>query len=584
MILRVILKVFKIIYRISKKFFVLNIIIAILSGVSGYLLIYSNKILLNSLQNYSVNEDFNNLKNSTVTYLIVNLIIIAIKFLKNNFFTMQRGIVQCELDIMTTFKNGSLTLENFEESETYSLIQESNKLGKDKVIDVYVSVLNILEMVVSIILGIKIIINSSLSWQLSLIFIFPIIKLIFDMYIARINYNKEKNQIDRYRKISYINYLTANDIAKKELINYNFFNYWFNKFKIIRYSLVKDDFKVLKKTNLLSLILSFFETIIYIAIIFIVIVKKVVDSLIGDIFAFIDAIMMIQNNTTILLSYFSDIYRDSLYAENFFKFIDKEIDFEVEEPFNEEINNIEIKKLKYSYPDGKFNLFIDKLNIEKGQPVVILGSNGSGKSTLIKLIGKLYNKYSGCIEINNSKDLKKLNTRDYNKHLSILFQDYNKYEATVRENVATEMCEVVNDFRLDEYMNMIDMKSDVDKLEKKYDTILGNWFGNTKFSGGQWQRIAIARCLIKDSEVLILDEPLASVDAEFEKTLFRLLREVSKEKILIVITHKLTNDLLSLNPKVVLLNKGKIVEQGNLDDINQKIINKYLLINKYSRN
>lgn len=572
MILKTIWKSLRVIYGISKKYFIMNILITVLSGTAGYLLILSNKLLLNRLQVFSNDLNYNRLIMSLIIYAAINLIIVILRFVKQYFISKHRIVIQNDLDIQTMKKNGDFSLEDYENMETYSLIQEGNELGKNKVIEMYLSIISIFEMAVSITMGIYMIISLSPDWWIVFLFLFPIIKLGLDVRVGKINYKKEKKQIEPYRKISYIKYLTSNDIAKKEIVSYNFFPYWLNKFKDLRKKLKEEDFFILKKTTSIIFLANIIETLLYIVVICVVVIKRISVALLGDIFAYIDSIMMIQNNTTELLSYFSDIYKDSLYAQNYFKFIDRETYKSGERKIPEQIDLIQINNLIYRYSNGLFCIRIKDLTIKKGQPIVVLGENGSGKSTLLKLIGNLYHNYQGEIKINDDISIKDINQIDFFKRHSILFQDFNKYEATLKENVATSNAGYVEHDKLHNYISSVQMDKETIKLESGYETMIGSWFGNTVFSGGQWQRLAIARCLIKESDAIIMDEPSSALDVNFEKQLFKLIESYIPDKILIIVVHKLTQEIINLNPKIIIMKEGEITEQGLINDLKKSIL------------
>ncbi|SUB56911.1 Lipid A export ATP-binding/permease protein MsbA [Peptoniphilus lacrimalis] len=563
-------------YKYSKKLFILNILITVVSGTSGYLLILANRILLNSIQHYLQDKIIRLLFLGLIDYALINFFIVTIKFIKQYFLSKQRVIIQAKLDFQTMEKNGVFQLEDYENNEIYSLIQSGNQLGKQKILEIYIGFIKILEMLISIFMCSFMMLSLSPDWWIFIVFLFPVIKLLIDIYVGKINYKKEKSQIEPFRRISYINYLTSNDIAKKEMITYRFFSYWFEKFKAIRVKITEQDIKILKKTSALIFIVNIIETTVYILIIGIVVLKRIALNLIGDVFAYIDTIMMIQNNTTELLSFFSDLYKDSLYAFNYFEFINKNISNSGGTLKLGEIDSIDFKNLIYNYPNKYFDLKIDDLKIEKGKPTIILGKNGSGKTTLIKMLSNLYNNYNGDILINEVTSLRKIDCNDYYDNISVLFQDFNKYEATLRENIAMSNTHVFEDERIMRYIDKVKMKKIVEGLDDKLDTMMGNWFGNTVFSGGQWQRIAIIRCLLKEAQIYILDEPTSALDKTFEKDFFGLLKELMKDKICVIVIHKLTSEIIKLNPYIVILENGEIKYKGSIQAIDQKLLFDYI--------
>ncbi|MGP1568634.1 MAG: ATP-binding cassette domain-containing protein [Peptoanaerobacter stomatis] len=576
MILKTVKKAVELVYNFSKKLFFLNILITIVAGMSGYLIILSNKILLNNIQIYLNGNDKKLLFDGLVYFALLNLFTVAVRFIKQYYLSKQRVIIQNKLDYMAIKKNGEFQLEDFENSEIYGLIQAGNELGKDKILEIYIDFTKILEMLISIVMGSYMMVRLSPDWWIIAVFLFPCIKLFIDIYVGKINYNKEKKQIEPYRRISYFNYLTSNDIAKKEIITYNFFGYWFDEFKKIKSALQKQDIDVLKKTSFMVFFINIIETILYVFIIGVVVLKRITMTLIGNVFAYIDAIMMIQNNTTELLSYFSDVYKNSLYVDNFFDFIEKETYKNVGVNKVNEFENIHIKNIVYRYPNDYFELKVSDIIINKGKPVVILGKNGSGKTTLLKILSNLYHNFDGEITINGTLSLKNIDKNNYCQKVSVLFQDFNKYEATLKENIAMSETNDYDKEKMIKYVKKVKLDKIVGKLDKGIDTVVGNWFGNTTFSGGQWQRIAIARCLFREAEFLILDEPNSALDKKFEKEFFGILKQILSNKICVMVLHKLTPEIIQLNPQIVILENGLIKAKGDISSIDGNVLNDFI--------
>nr|WP_317284107.1 ATP-binding cassette domain-containing protein [uncultured Sellimonas sp.] len=197
---------------------------------------------------------------------------------------------------------------------------------------------------------------------------------------------------------------------------------------------------------------------------------------------------------------------------------------------------------------------------DKNSHIALIGMNGSGKTMLIKLIMGLYEDYEGKILINNI-DVKEIDIEDYQKKVSSVFQDYVKYEMSIRENIGFgDIYNISNEQLVRDQIEKVHLQNKIQKTDS-LDLNLGNWFGDFELSGGEWQRIAIARMLMKKAELFVLDGPDASLDVLKQKEMIKIYEQVIENKISIYISHKVDYVHLIANCIYVLVN-GEIVEYG----------------------
>lgn len=174
-----------------------------------------------------------------------------------------------------------------------------------------------------------------------------------------------------------------------------------------------------------------------------------------------------------------------------------------------------------------------------------------------------YSDYEGSILINGI-ELKNIDKKSLLNQISTLFQDFVKYEATFRENIAYSNLSIINnDTKINKIANKFSFKHLIEKNEKKLDTQLGTWFDNgINLSAGQWQKIALARAFAKDSSMYILDEPNAAMDSITEREIAKLYGEILKNRIGIIIAHRFIN-IINYVDEIIVLENGKIVERGS---------------------
>ena len=277
--------------------------------------------------------------------------------------------------------------------------------------------------------------------------------------------------------------------------------------------------------------------------------------------------------TSITSSLFS-IYTDLMYCQYLVTFFDlvneREKNVKPGKKDIHDINTIELRNVSYRYPNSKnYALENISLKFEKGRKYVLVGENGSGKTTLIKILNGLYLDYEGDILVNGI-NLKNIDQFKYKKLISVIFQDYNNYELTARENIGLGDVSKIEDFNaVYEAATIGGSKDFIESLPNQFDQQLGNWFeGGIQLSGGQWQKIAISRALIKKAEVSFFDEPTASLDPSSEYMFFNNLTKYSNNKITVFVTHRFTNARIA--DKVFVFKNGQIVETGNHEELLNK--------------
>ena len=564
-------------YHSYPSMFILNIISTLMLGIFSGISVYSMTILVNGIQ--KVIASGYGIQRPIIVFSIINIILILLSSIRT--YSNQKLILKFDffLDYEFIKKCKQMELKDFETEDTYDLIARASNMGKEKVIQTYTHVLQLTESIVAIISVISIILKfNNLIWVG--ILIVPFFSTFANMKLGKYSYQIERDNIKNNRQVSYINYLLSNNIAIKEIISFNIGDYLLKKFNVSMEKIINANEKIINKYSVYNFILEILEVFIKLCIVisslFISIDKK---SMIGDVMGFIYSLDLIQGKFKFTLASLSEIYKDKLYIEDFFQLLDKDISNRNSDiQFKESIKNISIKNLSFSYKENEKILKAVNIEFEVNKPVAIVGVNGSGKSTLIKILAGLYQNYEGNIMV-NGMNIKEFNIDSYREKIGVIFQDYNKYEMNLRENIAFSNVDAIyDDDLLKNTLNIVGMSYILDKFKDGLDTQMGHWFGGEDLSKGQWQRIALARMLVRDADVIILDEPTSALDPIVECEIFDLINKLAKDKILILITHRIGN-LLKYDPWFVIIEDGEIVLQGRKEDINNE--KKFIrLINK----
>ena len=227
--------------------------------------------------------------------------------------------------------------------------------------------------------------------------------------------------------------------------------------------------------------------------------------------------------------------------------------------------SIVFENVSFRYPDGKIALQNISLTITAGDRIAIVGENGAGKTTLIKLLLRFYDPTEGRILI-DGVDLKEFDLTSWRQCCSAIFQDFHQFHLTLRENIALGSLDHLQDTqRLDEACLNAGFVSVVRSLSHGYETLLGKEFAGTELSGGQWQKLALARTFFKEAAFLILDEPSASLDPKSESELFQKFSQLAAGKTVLYITHRLAS--VEKADKIIVLKNAQLIEEGRHDEL-----------------
>ena len=550
------IRVFKILSHIDIKMLVFIILLSIINGIIPIISVRFTQSIINMIQ--TLNFPIKILIKTLLLYIIFNLVAALITLINQYLTTLFQYKIDQYMETLILTKAGNLTLSDFEYTESYNKIQMAQ--DSNRLYTYFSYIITVLNSFVTLIFSIYIL----LTWRWWSIIILCAVYLLSTMLInklSKLQYEMIRKRTSIEREKWYYKFLLTNDMAFKEIKLYKLARYFIKKFNSIYKIILSQDINFLKKATLIQFLISFLEEIVVAGLFILIIFDAYLGRiLIGDTIAYIKTINNIKSAIKNISQQFSSIYKDNLYINQVFEFIDMPNEDDTCKHDNERninignIKQIRIENLSFRYKNSD-KYAIKKLNLilTPGETTAIVGRNGSGKSTLVKILTGLYDDYEGKIYINNI-DLKKINKDFYKKQIAILFQDFAKFELSLRENIAvSNITNAEDDIAIKQSLR----KSNFLKFINDIDIRLGFWFDNgTQLSGGEWMKIGIARVFFKNSSLLIFDEPNSALDSISEKKIFEKIAEVSKNKISLIITHRISTISLYAQ-KVLLLKDGK---------------------------
>jgi ATP-binding cassette subfamily B protein len=226
-------------------------------------------------------------------------------------------------------------------------------------------------------------------------------------------------------------------------------------------------------------------------------------------------------------------------------------------------DGFEFRNVTFAYP-GASRLLLDRLNfrLEPGERVALIGENGQGKTTIVKLITRLYDPTGGRILLDGI-DLREYDIEDLHREISVIFQDFMRYDLTAAENIGMGCVEEqLNLPRLQDAARKSLAEDVIHRLPGGYEQMLGRRFeGGVDLSGGEWQKIALARAYLRDSQLLILDEPTAALDARSEQEVFQRFADLTNGKMALLISHRFSTSRMA--DRIVVIENGRVAEEGS---------------------
>ncbi|HWQ52995.1 MAG TPA: ABC transporter ATP-binding protein [Bryobacteraceae bacterium] len=230
-------------------------------------------------------------------------------------------------------------------------------------------------------------------------------------------------------------------------------------------------------------------------------------------------------------------------------------------------SGFEFRNVSFAYPGASRPVLRDvNFRLEPAQKVALIGENGAGKTTLVKLLARLYDPTGGQVLL-DGVDLREYSVEDLRKEIGVIFQDYMRYEMLAKENIGFGEIDDIHDGRRIESAGMKSLASDVvDRLPNGYDQMLGRRFeGGVDLSGGEWQKFALARAYMRDAQLLILDEPTATLDARAEYQVFQRFAELTRGRMAVLISHRFST--VRMADGILVLADGQVRERGTHDQL-----------------
>jgi len=374
------------------------------------------------------------------------------------------------------------------------------------------------------------------------------------------------------RQIDYLRFLGASKDSAKELKLFGLSKFLTDRFQQLSDDVYVQNVALAKRRLVASAMLSLLTTVGYYGAYAYVILETVQGKMtVGTLTFLTGAIAGASANLQLIFSTFSSIADQSLFLTDLLQFFavkptvfSKPNALKTPRPIQ---HGIEFRDVSFSYPGGgrailkNLNLFL-----RSDERIALIGENGEGKTTIVKLLTRLYDPTFGQILL-DGVDLRDYDLEDYSSNIAVIFQDFMRYDMTAWENIA------VGQIGARENLDQVELAAQkslaegvIKKLPLGYDQMLGRRFETgVDLSGGEWQKVALARAYLRDAQILVLDEPTAALDARSEHEVFERFAELTKGKMALLISHRFST--VKMADRIIVLERGVIAEEGRHEQL-----------------
>ena len=586
-------RVFRLVWEASPGATVTLAVVTIVAGIIPAASAYLGKILINAVvEAIRINKD--HLPNqvhldipipwmggpmTSVTKVVVLAVLALAIAMVSSLMGTLRNIsqqllqerVQIRIQLMVMDHAAALDLPFFEDPASYDLLRRAQEDSRNRPVQMISGTFGLLQTGITF-----------LSMILLLLGVSPLLAIIalispIPAFVADTRYSWWGYRIARWnsrllRRMNYLVTLVTTDTFAKEVKLFGLGNYF-----IERYGLLSDTYYERQRGQVMrryvagylwGILTTIAGSVTYLYVALLAVAGRLT---LGDLTLYTSAATAVQSSISNLLSGFSSMYEHNLYLNNLFTLLETPtavIRAEHPRPLPNPIRGeIDFQDVTFNYPGQKGQALHNlSFKIAAGETVAVVGRNGAGKTTLFKLICRLYDPSEGRILLDGI-DIRDFDPDELRAQVGAMFQDYVTYQATASENIGLGSLPSLEDAAA---IEVAATRGGADELVRgmpgEWETMLGKWFdAGVNLSGGEWQKVALARAFMRDAKILLLDEPTSALDAQAEFELFERLHSLTSGRTAVYISHRFST--VRRADRIVFLEHGRLVEEGTHEEL-----------------
>jgi ATP-binding cassette subfamily B protein len=564
---------FKLVWRSSPSKTLISFSLRILRSAMPVALLYVGKLIIDQVVALNTNSPAGNLQE---LWQLVALEF-ALALLTDGLNRMINLIDSLLGDLFSNYTSirimkhaATLDLDQFEDSVFYDKLERARQQTVGRTI-LLSQVMSQVQDFISMTFLLTALIAFN-PWLILLLVLAIIPSFLGESYFNSKNYALSRSQTPERRELDYLRYLGASDETAKEVKIFGLSDFITDRFKTLSDKFYSDNSKLAVRRSLWGTFFSVLGTLGYYAAYAFIIYETVTGkSSVGSLTFLAGSFRQLRGLMETMLSRFTVVSQGAIYLNDFIDF------FEIKPNITQNQNALTFPNpiktgfvfenvgFQYRNTDRWANRNLS-FTLKPGEKLALVGENGAGKTTLVKLLARLYDPTEGRILL-DGKDLKEYELEGLRYNLGIIFQDYIRYQMTLYQNIAVGNIKELDNEAL---VKRAATESLADKLALKFPEGYQQWLGRrfndgVELSGGEWQKVALARAYMKDAQVLILDEPTAALDARAEYEVFQRFAELTKGKSAVLISHRFSTARLA--DRILVLENGTLLESGTHQEL-----------------
>ena len=564
---------FKLVWQSSPRMMLINIVLRFLKASLPFLLLYIGKLIIDQVVHLSRGDG----SFSRVFLWKLVAIEFALAILSDG---LARAITLMDSLLGDLFSNhtsvkimkhaATLDLDQFEDAVFYDKLERARQqtLGRTILLSQVMGQVQDLITIGFLAAGLV----AFNPWLILLLIVAILPAFIGESYFNDQTYALTRSQTPQRRELDYLRYIGASDETAKEIKMFSLSGFIIDRFKLLSDKFYIDNKHIAVKRSIWGTFFAILGSLGYYAAYVFIIMRTVTGALtIGELTFLAGSFRQLRTLLEGILSRFTAVSQGAIFLSDFFEF------FEIKpkirnsagpRPFPNPIKHgftFENVGFQYLNSDRWANRNLN-FTLRPAEKLALVGENGAGKSTLVKLLARLYDPTEGRILL-DGYDLKEYDLTELRQHIGIIFQDFLRYQMTFSQNIAAGN---IDEKGNDELIRASARQSLADELAQRlpggYNQMLGKRFAEgVELSGGEWQKVAIARAYMREAQLLILDEPTSALDARAEFQVFERFTELTQGKMAVLISHRFST--VRMADRIVVLDKGEIVEIGSHEEL-----------------